>query len=1089
MTQKNNTIFVSGILAIFFLFLGLGTSFAQCTSPVITSIVPASGPANTVVTITGSNFETTTGITAVRFNNVNALGFTVVSNTVIKAIVPATATNGAITVVSGTCTANSSVFSVLSSQCQQPEIYISEIYDAYDGTPGAIELYNPGSTPVNLNGYRLLRYGNIGQSTPAEYNMVLTGTINPEDVFIIAININAACSGINTDFPLTNGINANDEFELLKNNVLIDNVEIPLGTDDFLGKGYSLIRHANAVAPKVAFNQSDWNVLGEETCTFLGYHVADPALGNATVSTQPQNVSICENGQASFAITVSPSAGFTYQWKTLNGAGNWVNVTNGGGITGAATATLNINPVTLAMNGNQYYCQATSSSCTLVSNAALLTVSPLPLATIALTQPTCTTATGSIIMTPVLGDGLTYQLDAGPFVTTTTFSGIAPGNHTLTIKSSASCTTVMPFVINPVPAAPAQPVATPTQPTCTAAGSITVNSPTGNGEEYSLDGTTFQTGTTFGNLTAGTYNVTVRIGGCTAVSANITINTAPGAPAVAATTEAQPTCTIATGTITVTAPLGSDLEYSLDGTTFQDSPLFSVADGTYTVTVRNAAGCTSVTGNIVINPAPAGPAAPTVTTGQPDCTVAGGTITITAPLGIGLEYSIDGTNFQSSPLFITGAGTYTVTVRNAAGCTATTANIVIVTAPVVPSVPVAGLIQPDCTTPTGTITITFPTGNNLEYSIDGTNFQTGVSFPGLTPGHYTITVRNTIGGCTATGTTTINAVPNAPVQATLTPTQPTCAVPSGTITVDAPAGLEYSLDGITFQTGTSFPDLIGGTYTVTTRNASGCISVSNPVTINQAPAAPAVASTTPVQPTCVLPTGTISITAPAGLEYSLDGTNFVTTTTFAGLSPGNYTVTVRNADGCTSVTPNITIDAIPAAPQAGGVQECRSGIYTLDVAPLSNSFNPANATYEWRDAAGTVIGSDENTFNVSQYVADNNLNTEDFPLTFTVTVTTEAGCQTTYPFTVENSFCTIPKGISPNNDTLNDSFDIAGLQARKVSIFNRYGQEVYSRKNYTNEWRGQNDKGDDLPTGTYYYMIETSNHSYTGWVYLNRQEN
>ncbi|RYD86938.1 MAG: gliding motility-associated C-terminal domain-containing protein, partial [Sphingobacteriales bacterium] len=93
------------------------------------------------------------------------------------------------------------------------------------------------------------------------------------------------------------------------------------------------------------------------------------------------------------------------------------------------------------------------------------------------------------------------------------------------------------------------------------------------------------------------------------------------------------------------------------------------------------------------------------------------------------------------------------------------------------------------------------------------------------------------------------------------------------------------------------------------------------------------------------------------------------------------------------------------------------------------------------------------------------------------------------PFTVESSFCSIPKGISPNNDSLNDTFDLTGLNVRTISIFNRYGKEVFSRANYNNEWGGQANNGDELPSGTYYYMIElTDGKSETGWVYINREE-
>ena len=84
--------------------------------------------------------------------------------------------------------------------------------------------------------------------------------------------------------------------------------------------------------------------------------------------------------------------------------------------------------------------------------------------------------------------------------------------------------------------------------------------------------------------------------------------------------------------------------------------------------------------------------------------------------------------------------------------------------------------------------------------------------------------------------------------------------------------------------------------------------------------------------------------------------------------------------------------------------------------------------------------------------------------------------------------CFIQKGISPNGDGLNDNWDLSNFDIDKVEIFNRYGTEVYSKRNYTNEWNGRSDNGNELPTATYYYVIFFKNNTTkTGWVYLNRE--
>ena len=81
----------------------------------------------------------------------------------------------------------------------------------------------------------------------------------------------------------------------------------------------------------------------------------------------------------------------------------------------------------------------------------------------------------------------------------------------------------------------------------------------------------------------------------------------------------------------------------------------------------------------------------------------------------------------------------------------------------------------------------------------------------------------------------------------------------------------------------------------------------------------------------------------------------------------------------------------------------------------------------------------------------------------------------------------IPSGFSPNNDGLNDTFDI-GFLANSIKVYNRHGISVYEKAGYRNEWGGSSKAGDELPTGTYYYVIEVTQRSpLTGWVYINRE--
>ncbi len=189
--------------------------------------------------------------------------------------------------------------------------------------------------------------------------------------------------------------------------------------------------------------------------------------------------------------------------------------------------------------------------------------------------------------------------------------------------------------------------------------------------------------------------------------------------------------------------------------------------------------------------------------------------------------------------------------------------------------------------------------------------------------NYTVTLTGGCGTVSTTGSITVNP---APTVSAPNVTQPTCAVPTGTIVVNASGSgtLEYRLDAGIWQTSNTFSMLAPGNYNISVRFQSNpeCETSygGNPVAINSVPVAPTVNAPTVTQPTCAVPTGTIVVNASGSgtLEYRLDAGGWQTSNTFSGLVAGSYNISVRLQSSPTCVANYsgnpVVVDAVPSAP-------------------------------------------------------------------------------------------------------------------------------------------------------------------------------
>lgn len=322
-------------------------------------------------------------------------------------------------------------------------------------------------------------------------------------------------------------------------------------------------------------------------------------------------------------------------------------------------------------------------------------------------------------------------------------------------------------------------------------------------------------------------------------------------------------------------------------------------------------------------------------------------------------------------------------------------------------------------------------------------------------------------------------VANTAPKFTVTANQSICKDATATIAVTPDAGEDFStatyawtLDGNAIpDTTSSITVTEGGTYAVTVTINGSCFDTKESTVTVIGVSVIDVPLDETVCESYVLPVlneGSNYYTGENGTGTKLSAGEIITSSQRIYV----YTVATENPACSDQKFFDVTIAPIP---QFTFMDDCESNAYYVEVMDVDNTFDVDKAAYSWVGPDGfTAAEHKVNPTAIGEY---------------TVTVTTEFGCVYTDSFEVLSTTCMIPRGISPNGDGKNDEFDLSALSVKKLEIFNRYGQEVYSKSNYTNEWVGQTDNGNELPTGTYFYMIERSNgESLTGWVYINREE-
>ncbi|AUC81400.1 T9SS type B sorting domain-containing protein [Lacinutrix sp. Bg11-31] len=394
------------------------------------------------------------------------------------------------------------------------------------------------------------------------------------------------------------------------------------------------------------------------------------------------------------------------------------------------------------------------------------------------------------------------------------------------------------------------------------------------------------------------------------------------------------------GSITVNN-VPSGYEYSLDDITYQASNIFTInTAGVYTVYIRQINVSTNPCVFSVLN----------VQIRERDFTVSS---TITQPLCHGDKGSIllaandvdpqysytlheNGTLVNSvGPILENtyafenlNSGTYTVTVETENGCTYTE-DIIIIEPPLLT---VTAAITNPLTCTDGEITV-YPEGGTPPYFYfvnSTTDFQTVPEIVVTTGGLFNITVIDS-NNCVAS--TTISLESNPEPEYNINHTNILCyndntgEIQFNVINANGYT-LEYSVDnGLTYTTSSTLSNLYAGDYQVIVRyilGTSECFTTVETITIDQPDEAlTATAGISELSGCGPNEEGKIRITNPQGgtpfpapnfYEYSFDNQATWTTTNEAYVSPGTYTVYIRDANGCIFAMQDIILDQEPPAP-------------------------------------------------------------------------------------------------------------------------------------------------------------------------------
>lgn len=616
---------------------------------------------------------------------------------------------------------------------------------------------------------------------------------------------------------------------------------------------------------------------------------------------------VCEGTTASF---VNSSSAGSYAWDLGDGSSSTLANVN------HTYSTFGIYDVTLTV---------TDANFCINSATQQIEIFDLPDFTLTPTDVLCYgEATGAVNTAPVGSPAFpwTLSLNGATPVSNGNFSNLPAGNYDVTAFDANGCEFTSSTVVLQPNDTLGIDVTALVDILCNGdnTGSIAVVGTGGTSPyTYSVDGGSPQATGSFSGLLAGTYDVQIIDNNLCVFDTVITL-TEP-TPLVLGLVNAEDLLCNGdnSGIIEVLATGGvASYLYNVDGGSYDTPSLFNgLAAGLHIVGVLDANGCTDTLHVTLTEPGIL--QLSVLATEDANCFgESNGLIQVAASSGTpGYQYSLDGVNFQGSGMFEgLGAGTYTISVVDANGCTDNLTETIFEPSLLTietNSVPVACFGEE-----TGEIEIIVDGGTpGYTYSFDGgDNFGGAATFSDVPSGNYLTVVRD-VNGCTASEGVVISQ-PSSAFNLSANVTDALCLdSASGSAILVGSGGTPtytYSSDNTSFGSSNEFGGFAAGIYTLYAQDVNGCVDsvqfvVDEPTT---AVNITNVLLNNPACPNQASGTATVLVSGGTpGYMYSGNaGNTFQTNQIIGGLNGGNHLIVVKDANGCVD-TDTITLVSPP----------------------------------------------------------------------------------------------------------------------------------------------------------------------------------